>query len=96
MTFPEDIAARIDARFKDGTRVRDSLAQVSEIRDRERIWRCVLELSESDYDAVDAWVKKANADYRDVIYYAEYDNREVRRFDFSRSYDEQVPYSYPQ
>jgi hypothetical protein len=96
MTYAPDIEARIDAQFKDGQRVRELLSSVAPQKEEARILRCILVLSDSDYDSVAAWVKKANTDYRDLIWYAEYDNREVRKYDFARSFDEQVPYSYPE
>lgn len=94
MSHAADIEARIDSRFKDGSRVRDLLAQLLNQKEEERVVRCILELSDSDYDSVAAWVKSANTDYRDVIWSAEYDNRNHRRFNFAFPLDSQIPYSY--
>lgn len=87
MTFAPDIEARIDRRFKDSTCARMLLAGLTVRPDeQDRVIRCILELSDSDYDALAAWVKKANTDYRDIIWFAEYDNRDVRKHDFSRPF----------
>jgi hypothetical protein len=94
MPYSPDIEARINSRFKDGARVRALLSQLSTQGDEERVVRCVLELSDGDYDSVAAWVKTANADCRNVIGFAEYDTRNVRKFNFTYPMDSQAPYSY--
>lgn len=87
MAFARDIEARIAARFKDFSRAQALLASVTVRADeRDRVIRCILELSESDHDSLEAWVKKANVDYRDIIWYAEYDGRNVRKHDFSQPF----------
>jgi hypothetical protein len=54
-----------------------------------RIIRCALYLSDSDYDSLIRYVKKALDDPRNVLWYAEYDNRDVQKRDFSRSFSSQ-------
>ncbi len=95
MAFPDDIVARLESQFSDRERACSILEGLGPLRERDRVARCILALSESDYDSLAAWVTKANIDYRDLIWYAEYDNREVRKYDFARRFDEQIPYSYP-
>jgi hypothetical protein len=92
--FASDIETRIDARFKDGSRVRALLAELAVQKERERIVRCILELSDSDPDSVAAWVRRANLNEGELIWYAEFDNRNVRKYDFSRPFDAQIPYSH--
>ena len=94
MSYASDIETRIDARFEDGARIRALLAELAMQRESERIVRCILELSDSDYDSVAAWVRKANVNNGELIWLAEYDNRNVRKYDFSRPFDVQIPYSY--
>lgn len=94
MAYPSHIEARIDAQFTDGWRVRNLLEEVRPCDEHARIVRCILTLSDSDYDSLSAWVKKANTDYRDILWYAEYDNRNVRKHNFAHPFDAQVPYSY--
>ncbi len=94
MTFKEDINKRINEFFKNSQRVIEILNVLNVEREHERIIRCILILSDGDYDAVREWVKKANQDYRNIIWYAEYDNRNVRKFNFNYPINEQRPYSY--
>lgn len=60
MKYAPDIEARKSTRFNDVGRVRNLLAQLENQKEEERVLRCILELSESDYDSVAAWVKSAN------------------------------------
>ncbi len=94
MKFKEDIKNRISEFFKEPNRVFEILNGLNVEREHERIIRCILILSEGDYDAVREWVKKANQDYRNIIWYAEYDNRNVRKFNFNYPINRQEPYSY--
>ena len=93
MNLPPDIVDRIAKRFSRPEVVYASLARLQNLNEKIRVIRCILELSDSDYDAVDAWTKTANEDYRNVIWYAEYDNRNIRKYDFALSYSEQKPYA---
>lgn len=95
--FPEDIEHWLTERFSEPERARSALAPLanSEMNKQlERIIRCVLSLSESDYDSVAGWSKKAVNDPEQVIGLAEYDNREVRKYNFEYSLYSQEPYSY--
>ena len=93
MNLPADIEIRIKERFDDPNRVYDLLKNLENQNEEIRVIRCILELSDSDYDSVDAWVKKANEDYRNILWYAEYDNRNVRKYDFSEPFSSQKPYA---
>jgi hypothetical protein len=93
MKLPKDIESLIDERFKDRARVLRLLGNLENQKEEHRVIRCILELSDSDYDSIDAWVKKANEDYRNVIWYAEYDHRNARKFDFNNPLNSQVPYA---
>lgn len=90
----KDILEIIQANFKDPERVINLLDVISVRQEKDRIIRSILILSDGDYDSVREWVKKANSDYRNIIFYAEYDNRNVRKYNFSYPVDEQLPYSY--
>ena len=95
--FPEDIERWISERFKEPKRARSALAPLVNAKmdkQLERTIRCVLSLSESDYDSVAAWSKKAAKEPERVIWLAEYDNREERRYNFEYSLYAQIPYSY--
>jgi hypothetical protein len=40
------------------------------------------------------WIEIANIDRRDIYFFAEYDNRSERKWDFSIEFDKQTPYQY--
>ena len=54
-----------------------------------RIIRCTLFLSEGDYDSLKVYTQKAMDDPRNVLWYAEYDNRNVQKRDFNYSFKKQ-------
>ena len=62
--------------------------------EKDRALRCILYLSDHDYDSLECWVKKANQDRRDIYYLAEYDNRNERKWNFNNAFDKQYPYQY--
>ena len=64
-----DINDRIVSDYKDADRVYKILSNLRIEKERNRIIRCILMLSEGDYDAAKACVDKANKDYRDLIWY---------------------------
>jgi hypothetical protein len=60
----------------------------------DRVIRCILYLSDGDYDSLGEWVSTANIDRRDVYSFAEYDNLLERRWNFSIGFDKQHEYEY--
>ena len=72
----------------------EPLTKIDSPVDCSRIIRCVLFLSERDYDSISVYVRKASEDYRYVIWMAEYDNRNVRKYNFNFGLYSQIPYSY--
>jgi|GEM_PF-6737367 len=94
MSFPSDISEHIKEHFRDPNRVYKILDNLVVNKEELRIIRSILMLSDSDYDSVKAWVKSANEDYRNVIFYAEYDNRNIRKFDYNNPINKQVAYAY--
>jgi hypothetical protein len=96
MEFPKDILSKIEVEFYacgKAEYVKAAFEKLS-IRSDEslRVIRCILALSESDADALILWIKQANEDYRNIILYAEYDNRNVRKFNFNYPFGDQVEY----
>jgi hypothetical protein len=94
MNIPDDILRKISENFKDSNRALSILSGLALSKERERALRCILILSDSDYDALGVWVEKANSDVRNIYWYAEYDNRERRKYNFSYPFDQQSEYSY--
>ncbi|RUO31650.1 hypothetical protein CWE12_01230 [Aliidiomarina sedimenti] len=93
--YPEDIERWINEKFAEPERAKAALAPLAGMEfQRERVMRSILSLSESDYDSVVAWARKAKANPKHVIGLAEYDNREVRKFNFHNELFSQKPYSY--
>jgi hypothetical protein len=91
----DDIESRINEYFSDTEKVKGIIEKlVVPAEERDRVIRCILYLSESDYDSLQAWVRKANIDRRDIFYFAEYDNRSERKWDFNIEFDRQYEYEY--
>jgi hypothetical protein len=79
-----DIKKRIRHCFSDIDKVSNILEKLTvPEEERDRVIRCALYLSDSDYDSLEYWVRKANEDRRDIYFFAEYDNRSERRWNFS-------------
>ncbi|MBB1428752.1 hypothetical protein H5181_20205 [Shewanella sp. SG44-2] len=90
--FEDDIEVWIKKNYSDAERAKEIiqplLALDSEIN-ISRIIRCALFLSESDYDSLKVYTQKAIDDPRNVLWYAEYDNRNVQKRDFNYSFNKQ-------
>jgi hypothetical protein len=83
-----DIAERIEHDF--GTdalgEVRATLEPIVGSGLGDRVIRCVLVLAQGNHELLRHYVHQAVDDYRDVIYWAEYDAAR-RTHDFSNSFD---------
>ena len=86
---PPDIAARIEQDFGSGAqgRICSVLQPVLDHGLGNRVVRCILVLSRGDLGRLQHNVHQALLDYRDVIYWAEYDATR-RTFDFNRPFEE--------
>lgn len=87
-TFEEDIECWIKDHYADVARAKQVLEPVLTINTAisiPRILRSILYLSAHDYDSLEAYVKKAVDEPRNVLWWAEYDNRNIQRRDFSQS-----------
>jgi hypothetical protein len=84
---PPDVRRRIEQDFGLGALpgICDLLQPAADAQLDDRIVRCVLELAHGDIDLLRHCVEQAVKDYRDVIYWAEYDS-ERRIHDFSRAF----------
>lgn len=72
-----DIEQRIEADFGPGAAngILPLLSPLLETPGGERIARCVLILAKGDIARLRHFLLQAQADYRDVIYWAEYDSK---------------------
>ena len=90
--FEDDIEVWIKKNYSDVERAKEIIQPLltldSEIN-ISRIIRCALFLSESDYDSLKVYTQKAIDDPRNVLWYAEYDNRNVQKRDFNYSFNKQ-------
>ena len=90
-----DIEKRIKDNFSDVDKVKQLISDISvPAEEMDRVIRCVLYLSDSDYDSLKHWVTTANIDRREVFYFAEYDNRSERKWNFSKEFDKPTEYQY--
>lgn len=90
-----DIEKRIKDNFSDIDLVYQILSELAvPDAEKDRVIRCVLYLSDSDYDSLKYYVATANVDRRDVYYWAEYDWHSERKWNFSVEFDKQKEYQY--
>jgi hypothetical protein len=90
-----DIEKRIHDFFSDIQKVKSMLEKLTvPEEERDRVIRCILYLSDSDYDSIEYWVRTANIDRRDIYFFAEYDNKSERRWNFNFEFDKQSEYEY--
>ena len=52
----------------------------------DRIFRCIDFLAEGDIDKLNQYIELYFKDYRDLIWQAEYDDSEVQKYDFNKSF----------
>jgi len=88
MNLEPDIAQRIDDEFNGSSCsfVKETLAKLESVPEFQRISRCVLFLAGGDEEKLTHFVTAALADYRDVIWWAEYDGKEERLRDLTRPF----------
>lgn len=90
-----DIEKMIKSNFTDIDKAGRIISKLSVPSDEmDRVIRCVIYLSDGDYDSLESWVKTANIDRRDIYFFAEYDNRSERKWNFSKEFDKQTEYQY--
>lgn len=86
--FEDDIERWIKENYTDVMRAKQALEPVLTIETAisiPRIVRSVLYLSECDYDSLVVYAKQAVDDPRNILWWAEYDNRNTRKRDFNNS-----------
>ena len=91
--FEVDIESWIETRFSNrekALRIIEPILQLDSKISASRVTRCVLFLSGSDYEQLASYTEKAIADCRDVIWWAEYDNRTAKVRDFEKALTEQI------
>ena len=85
--LPQDIKNRIRRDFNsDEINSVESLLSEYDGREAERVIRCLLYLSNGSYEKLKLDVESAKLDYRDIIYFAEYDQADRQINDFSKPF----------
>jgi hypothetical protein len=87
MDLEPDITQRIEKEFSElSSSVENVLNKLATVPEFQRVARCVLFLANGDEKKLAHFVTVALTDYRDVIWWAEYDGKEERLRDFSRPF----------
>jgi hypothetical protein len=84
----EDIARRVHSDFSQADR--PSVVNALEMYhgpEPDRVRRCIVHLAAGALEKIGHFVQVANADHRDVIYWAEYDTDDRRVRDFSQAFE---------
>jgi mannose/cellobiose epimerase-like protein (N-acyl-D-glucosamine 2-epimerase family) len=92
--YEADIELWIQNKYPDAERAKkiiEPLLSIDTAVSLHRIIRSALYLSESDYDSLASYTQKALDDPRNVLWWAEYDNRNVQKRDFNYSLFKQKP-----
>jgi hypothetical protein len=84
----EDIVQRVHSDFAQSDRpsVVDAL-EMYQGPEPDRVRRCILHLASGTLEKVGHFVEAANADHRDVIYWAEHDTTDRRVRDFTQAFE---------
>ena len=87
IALPRDILYRINRDFAaDHAQTVIDLLSCYNGPERDRVLRCVLHLADGSLERLEASLKTAYMDYRDIIYFAEYDTHDQRLHDFTEPF----------
>ena len=85
----KDTLKKIDTDFKNPEEVIRILSEM-ELRNEEvvseRIYRAIIFLSEGDVEKLHHFINLYFEDYRDLIWQAEYEDPEIQKYDFNKSF----------
>ena len=82
--IPMDVSKKLEADFEpDYMATVRSLLDKYRGKERYRVIRCIIHLAEGDTDKLLHFINAANSDYRDIIYWAEYDKGDQKAHDFN-------------
>ena len=90
-TLPQDVVDRAETLFgEQGKKVCEQLGRLSADLELNsaRVLRCILHLSQGDPVKLKHYTDVAQTDWRDVIYWAEYDEQDQRIRDFDQPFGE--------
>jgi hypothetical protein len=90
--FEDDIEVWIKNKYPDANRAKEiiePLLRVNTAINPSRIIRCALHLSDGDYALLVSYTNKALDDPRNVLWWAENDNRNIQKRNFNYSFTKQ-------
>ena len=87
----KDTLKKISTDFKNPEEVIGILSEM-ELKNKEsvseRIYRAIIFLSEGNIEKLHHFIELYFEDYRDLIWQAEYEDPEVQKYDFNKSFSE--------
>lgn len=88
--LPADVAERLRADYpNEQLATLQALLSEYDSKERARVVRSVVHLAEGNVDRLLHFIGCATTDYRDVIYWAEYDRNDQRIRDFNQAFEAQ-------
>lgn len=87
--FAPDIIEKVKEDYKDqSSQVIELISSlnINQVVELDRIFRSLLFLSNGNYEDLNKFLKTAEIDYRDILYWAEYDKNDNRIRDFSKPF----------
>lgn len=87
----QDILDKIKYDFENAEEVVNILESMESMNQgpiSDRIYRGVIFLSQGDMSKLNHFIELSFKDYRDLIWQAEYEDPEVQKYDFNKSFNE--------
>jgi hypothetical protein len=83
-SFPKDINDKVSYGFEkdEQNAIFEMLTNLNIDVKSLKILRCIIYLSKGNFEYLKYYCERARTDYRDVIYWSEYDNSDLRVRDF--------------
>tara|TARA_R110000868_G_scaffold242255_3_gene497794 strand:- start:446 stop:733 length:288 start_codon:yes stop_codon:yes gene_type:complete len=88
----DDIVSKIEADFEDPQEVFETLEALESMNRgpiSDRMCRSIVFLVNGDRDKLHHYIDLAFLDPRDLLWQAEYEDPEIKKYDFSKSFGEQ-------
>ena len=87
----KDIVKKIEMDFENSEDVIKILSEMVSRKNEaisERIYRAIIYLSEGNIEKLNYFIELYFQDYRDLIWQAEYEDPEIQKYDFNKSFNE--------
>jgi hypothetical protein len=86
--LPEDVAIKLQSDFpQELLSTLQALLEVYKGNEQLRVLRCIIQLAEGDKERLLHFIRAAQTDHRDVIYWAEYDQNDQRLRDCNKPFE---------